>query len=160
MNLTQLHLELISKQRRGLLASIACGGLSALSWFYAAAIKIRNGYYDRFSLPIWLEVPVISVGNLTVGGTGKTPMSIWLCERMLERDLKPAVLSRGYKGSAESGADEMLLVSRRVPKAIVIANPDRAKAGELATAEYDARIVILDDGFQHRRLGRDLDITL
>lgn len=139
---------------------MARGGLCALSGLYAAGIKVRNAYYDRFSLPIWLDVPVISVGNLTVGGTGKTPMSIWLCERMLERGLKPAVLSRGYKGSAESGADELLLVSRRVPKAVVVANPDRAKAGELAITEYDTQVAVLDDGFQHRRLGRDLDIVL
>jgi tetraacyldisaccharide 4'-kinase len=79
---------------------------------------------------------------------------------MLARGRKPAVLSRGYKATAEGGADELLLVSRRVPKAVAIAHPDRAQSGRLAIAEYNAQAAILDDGFQHRRLGRDLDLVL
>jgi tetraacyldisaccharide 4'-kinase len=127
---------------------------------YGRAMAVRNAYYDTWAMPIWLDVPVISVGNLTVGGTGKTPMTIWLCERMLERGRKPAVLSRGYKATDEGGADELLLVSRRVPRAVAIAHADRIRAGQMAIDQYQARAAILDDGFQHRRLGRDLDIVL
>jgi tetraacyldisaccharide 4'-kinase len=110
-------------------------------------------------LPTWLDVPVVSVGNLTAGGTGKTPLSIWLCLRLLERGLKPAVLSRGYRADREGRADELMLVARRCPRAVAVAHRDRVAAGQLAIEKYEARVAILDDGFQHRRLGRDLDIV-
>lgn len=153
------YIEVISGQRRGALASLQRAGLRSLSSLYRGIIAVRNAYYDTWAMPTWLPVPVISVGNLTVGGTGKTPMTIWLCQRLLERGRKPAVLTRGYK--AENGwADELLLVSRRVPKAVAIAHKDRRRAGELAVQEYGVRAAVLDDGFQHRRLGRDLDIVL
>lgn len=135
-------------------------GLGAVAFAYERAIRFRNAFYDTWAMPTWLDIPVISVGNITVGGTGKTPMTVWLCQRMLGRGLKPAVLSRGYKATDEAGADEMLMISRRVPEAVAVAHADRARAGRLAIAEYKAQAAILDDGFQHRRLGRDLDVLL
>jgi tetraacyldisaccharide 4'-kinase len=141
-------------------ASLARGGLRVAGFLYGRMMAVRNAYYDTWAMPTWLDVPVISVGNLTVGGTGKTPMTIWLCERMLERGRKPAVLSRGYKATQDGVADELLLVSHRVPQAVAVAHADRARAGRLAIEEYDVKVAILDDGFQHRRLGRDLDIVL
>jgi tetraacyldisaccharide 4'-kinase len=156
----QTYFDLISGVRRGPLAAAARAALHVPAWFYGRIIGLRNRYYDRYSLPHWLDVPVISVGNLTVGGTGKTPMTVLLCERLLARGLKPAVLSRGYKAEPGSAPDELLLISRRVAKAVVIANPDRAASGELAIEEYDAKAAVLDDGFQHRRMGRDLDLVL
>lgn len=152
--------DLISGRKRGVAASLARTGLAAISFAYERGIRVRNAYYDTWAMPVWLDIPVISVGNLTVGGTGKTPMTVWLCEQMLARGRKPAVLSRGYKGTEQGGADELLLVSRRVPQAVAIAHADRARSGRLAIAEYKARAAILDDGFQHRRLGRDLDLVL
>jgi len=131
-----------------------------LSWLYAPIIRIRNVYYDKWAFPVWLEVPVISIGNITVGGTGKTPMTIWLCKQMLKRGRKPAVLSRGYKAGEEGVADEILLIGRHCPKAVAIANPNRQASGQLAVEHYQAKAAVLDDGFQHRRLGRDLDIVL
>ncbi len=154
------YIQLISGERRGLGPLLGRGVLRGLSWGYGLGVSVRNRYYDRWALPIWLEVPVISAGNLTVGGTGKTPMTLWLCRRLLERGLKPAVLSRGYKVSKEGLADELLMVSRRCPEAVAIANPDRAAAGRLAVQDYGVQAAVLDDGFQHRRLGRDLDIVL
>ncbi|UCD27753.1 MAG: tetraacyldisaccharide 4'-kinase [Planctomycetota bacterium] len=159
-NTTSAYMEIISGRRRGMLAMPIRCVLRILSWIYAGVIRVRNWYYDRWSLPIWLNVPVISVGNITVGGTGKTPMAIWLCKQMLERGRKPAVLSRGYKASEHAGADELLVISRHCPEAVAVANPDRAAAGRLAIEEYGVKAAILDDGFQHRRLGRDLDIVL
>ncbi len=153
------YFEIISGRRRGLGAALARLGLAAGAGVYGAAVGLRNFYYGRWALPVWLEVPVISVGNLTVGGTGKTPMTVWLCERLLERGRKPAVLSRGYK-SEQGMADELLMLSRKVPKAVAIANPDRTASGRLAIQEYAAKAAVLDDGFQHRRVGRDLDIVL
>ena len=80
--------------------------------------------------------------------------------RLLERGRKPAVLSRGYKASQAGLADELLMISRQCPQAVTIANPDRVAAGQMAVAEYGAQVAILDDGFQHRRLGRDLELVL
>lgn len=160
MPASQPYQELISGRKRGPAAGAARAGLSVAAFLYGRAMAVRNAYYDTWAMPAWLDVPVISVGNLTVGGTGKTPMTIWLCERMLERGRKPAVLSRGYKATEEGLADELLVVSRQVPKAVAVAHPDRAKAGRMAISEYAVKAAILDDGFQHRRLGRDLDIVL
>lgn len=154
------YVRLISGERRGPISLLARLLLRVPSWAYRGGIAVRNAYYDKWALPIWLDVPVISVGNLTVGGTGKTPMTLWLCRWFLERGGKPAVLSRGYKASEAGLADELLMLSRRCPEAVGIANPDRAEAGRLAVEEYKATVAILDDGFQHRRLGRDLDIVL
>ncbi len=160
MDPQNLYFEIISGERRGPAALGVRAALRVLSWGYRAVMRVRNAWYDRFSLPTWLEVPVVSVGNLTVGGTGKTPMAIWLCRHFLERGLKPAVLSRGYKAAEAAGADELLIVSRQCPQAVAVANPDRAAAGGLAVEQYGAKVAILDDGFQHRRLGRDLDLVL
>lgn len=160
MDRSSFYIQLISGKRKGPFSLVLRGVLRILSWLYAAVIAVRNGYYNRLSLPTWLEVPVISVGNLTVGGTGKTPMALWLCQRFLERGRKPAVLSRGYKASEEGIADELLMISKRCPEAVAIANPNRAAAGQLAVEGYAVRAAVLDDGFQHRRVGRDLDIVL
>ncbi|NLX12260.1 MAG: tetraacyldisaccharide 4'-kinase [Phycisphaerales bacterium] len=144
----------------GLGASVMRGLLRGPAWLYGRGMAIRNAYFNKWALPVWLDVPVISVGNLTVGGTGKTPMTLWLCRQMLERGLKPAVLSRGYKATPDGIADEILMLSKCCPQAVVVAHPDRAAAGHLAISEYRAQAAILDDGFQHRRVGRDLDIVL
>ena len=154
------YIQLVSGQRRGLGPSLERALLRGLSWGYGLGVSLRNRYYDRWALPTWLDVPIISVGNLTVGGTGKTPMTLWLCRQLLDRGLKPAVISRGYKASQQGLADELLMISRQCPRVVAVANPNRAAAGRLAIEEYGAQAVVLDDGFQHRRLGRDLDIVL
>ncbi len=120
---------------------------------------VRNAYYGRWAFPKWIDCPVISIGNVTAGGTGKTPMTLWVCQRLIERGRKPAVLSRGYR-SLDGVADEPLLMSRRLPSIVAVGNPDRVAAGRLAVQEYQATAAVLDDGFQHRRMGRDLDIVL
>jgi len=157
---TPFYIELISGQRHGAWAALQRGVLRTLSLVYGRVVAVRNRYYDRWSLPKWLGVPVISVGNLTVGGTGKTPLALWVCQRLLDRGRKPAVLSRGYKASQEGLSDELMMISRRYPDAVAIANPNRFAAGQLAIEQYGIEAVVLDDGFQHRRLGRDLDVVL
>lgn len=154
------YIEIVSGRRRGFLASATRTAFMGASWAYSGILGVRNAWYDSWAAPRWLDVPVISVGNLTVGGTGKTPMCGWLCRRLLERGLKPAILSRGYKAGREGSGDEMLMLSRQYPEAVVVAHPDRYKAGQLATDCYGAKAVVLDDGFQHRRVGRDLDLVL
>ena len=143
---------------------------------YGAAVRLRNAWYDRPDHVTRSPIPVISVGNLTVGGTGKTPMVAWLARRIATDGRVPAVVSRGYGGTAGPGpivvstgggprvdaricGDEPHLLARLLPGAIVVVGSDRLE-GARAAAAAGASLVLLDDGFQHRRLARNLDIVL
>jgi tetraacyldisaccharide 4'-kinase len=116
-----------------------------------------------------LNHPVISVGNLTVGGTGKTPIVIALAEELRDRGFRPVILSRGYGRTSrgilvvgsnwEESGDEPLLMKRRLRDVPVVVGADRFEAGRLAEKNQLGNIFILDDGFQHRRLHRDMDIV-
>lgn len=128
--------------------------LSPISWLYAAAMGVRNAAYDLGVLSaIPLGAPTVSVGNLSVGGTGKTPVSAWIAARLQALGLRPAVLLRGY------GDDEPLVHQRLTPDAIVVADPDRI-AGAAKALRRGARAFVLDDAFQYRRAARDLDLVL
>jgi tetraacyldisaccharide 4'-kinase len=138
------------------------GGMSALltaltapaAALFGVGVRLRNRAFDTGLLPTGsVEVPVISVGNLSVGGTGKTPIVRWVVERLLARELRPAVVSRGY------GADELALHRRWHPGTPVVADRNRIAAATRAVAE-GARVIVVDDGFQHRGLARDADIVL
>jgi tetraacyldisaccharide 4'-kinase len=147
--------------------------MTPLELIYAAALRARNARYDRQE-PARLKWPVVSVGNLSVGGAGKTPLVIRLAQLLAERGFAPDVLSRGYgrtgkvaervnvKGDAERFGDEPLLIARaaHVP---VFVGASRYAAGmlaELGETGAARRVHLLDDGFQHRQLARDLDIVL
>lgn len=128
--------------------------LTPLGWLYGGAVALRNRAFDAGILPSHeLALPSISVGNLTVGGTGKTPVAAWLVERLQAAGARPAVVLRGY------GADEVLVHRRLSPLIPVIANPDRV-AGTLQARAEGANVVVLDDAFQHRRARRDVDLVL
>ncbi|MHB1298478.1 MAG: tetraacyldisaccharide 4'-kinase [Gemmatimonadaceae bacterium] len=132
----------------------AARALTPLSWFFGALVAMRNGAYEaglarRYSLGL----PTVSVGNLTVGGTGKTPVSAWFAAEMARRGERPAVLLRGY------GDDEPLVHARLTPDAIIVADADRVRGAARARAQ-GATVLVLDDGFQHRRARRDLDVVL
>lgn len=148
-----------------------------LGWFYGAIGSLRVLMYRRGIFPTYRAgVPVISVGNLAVGGTGKTPMVDHLVRRLQAGGRKVAVVSRGYRGrvrdvgvvSAGSGpllepeisGDEPLLLARRNPGAVVLVAPRRAAGVRLAVERFGADLVVLDDGFQHLAVHRDLDIVL
>lgn len=121
--------------------------------------------------PVRASVPVISVGNLAVGGTGKTPVAAFLCARLLERGHRPALLSRGHGRSSREPlrvspdtpvqlcGDEPLLLARRIPALAVWVGPDRVALARLAV-EQGADVLVLDDGLQHHRLARDLDLVV
>ena len=127
---------------------------------YAALIAARNTRYDRSAGAVRrVGVPVVSIGNITTGGTGKTPMTIHVVERLRALGRNPAVVSRGY-ASADGIADELALVQQAVPGVPCIANADRVAGAEKAVRAHAADVIVLDDGFQHRRIGRDLDIVL
>ena len=121
---------------------------------YRAVTTLRNVAFDRGLLGVYrADVPVISVGNITVGGTGKTPFAGWVVRELLSHGRTPALLCRGY------GSDEPLLHERWNPTAQVVMTADR-RAGARKAVRNGADIIVLDDGFQHRRLRRDLDIVL
>jgi len=146
--------------------------VSVLSGLYAAGVAARNALYDRGTLPARrLRKPVISVGNVAVGGAGKTPFVMLLAELLARRGLRCDVLTRGYgrasrgvavvdvAGSAQQFGDEPLLIARRL-KVPVIVGEDRYAAGLEAEKQFDSDLHLLDDGFQHRALARDFDIVL
>ena len=103
---------------------------------------------------------VISVGNLTLGGTGKTPMVEWLARWFRSHDVRVAIVSRGY-GAVDGGQnDEARELEEKLPDVPHLQDPNRAAAARVAIDELATQLIVLDDGFQHRRLGRDLDIIL
>jgi len=146
--------------------------LNPLSGIYAAAVGFRNFLYDRRLLaPRSLKGPVISVGNLSTGGSGKTPFVILLGELLKARGIRFDVLSRGYArntrgvalvdpgGSSQNFGDEPLLIARRLQVPVVVGE-DRYTAGYFAEQRFGPQFHLLDDGFQHRRIVRDFDVVL
>ena len=153
--------ELLSGKRRGVGAALLRCGLRLAEPLYGLGVWWRNRAYDRGRRTIHRAgVPVICVGNLTVGGTGKTPLVEWLARWMRERGVRVAIVSRGY--GAEEGAlnDEALELEQKLPDVPHVQNPDRVEAARVAVEELDCNLILLDDGFQHRRLARDLDLVL
>ncbi|MCC6508966.1 MAG: tetraacyldisaccharide 4'-kinase [Pirellulaceae bacterium] len=135
--------------------------LRLLSLVYAAVMRLRNWGYDLGIFPVRsVDVPVICVGNLSVGGTGKTPMVAWICHHLRQQGVRVAIVSRGYGQLAHGTNDEALELELQLPDVPHLQNPDRYAAAQLAQDELDMQAIVLDDGFQHRRLGRSLDIVL
>jgi len=130
--------------------------------FYAAAVNRRNKRFDSGArVSHRLPKPTISVGNITTGGTGKTPMVIELCNRLLTLNQRPAVLMRGYK-SVNGKSDEAMLLQNALGDHVVVqANPNRREGAEQALAHDPwIDVFVLDDGFQHRQVHRDVDLVL
>lgn len=159
--------EVMSGTRRGLAAAALRAGTGAVEPFYAAAMLMRNKMYDRGLLRVrQLPRPVISVGNLTTGGSGKTPIVQWLANGLRNEGRDVAVLSRGYKGSHSQAADELRMLEqslngRGAIPVLFRANPDRFAGGcEILRVRPETDVFVLDDGFQHRRLARDFDLVL
>lgn len=132
-----------------------------LSLLYGVVIRARVWVYQKGWLKQKrLKATVISVGNLTVGGTGKTPMVIWLAEKFLAEGRKVAILSRGYRGSGGT-SDEVELMKFRLQGRVAFGvGKDRFAEGQRLEAQQPVDIFLLDDGFQHLQLARDLDILL
>ncbi|CAG1065012.1 tetraacyldisaccharide 4'-kinase [uncultured bacterium] len=164
----------IRKKDAGLLADAL---LYPLSVVYGFAVRTRALLYGLNVLPSYrLSRKVISVGNITVGGTGKTPVTIFLAEFFRKNGKKAAVLSRGYKGSARGVAivsdgkevllspaeagDEPYLMATRLKGLPVVTCADRVKGGEFIIERFSPDVIILDDAFQHIRLKRDVNIAL
>lgn len=153
--------SVISGEKRGIEAAINRGFLSACSLGYGAAVRIRNRAFDvGLKRSRNAQVPVISVGNITAGGTGKTPMVAWLVQQLQEHGLRPVILSRGYRSLPGEANDEKLVLDQLCPGVPHLQNPDRVESSRMAVEEQEAQVLVLDDGFQHRRLARDLDVVL
>jgi tetraacyldisaccharide 4'-kinase len=132
-----------------------------LSQLYGLFVWLRAAFYARGWLKAKrLKAKVISVGNLTVGGTGKTPMVLWLAEKFLAEGKNVAILSRGYRG-AHGSSDEIELLKRRLGDKVVFGvGPDRFACGSRLESANAIDVFLLDDGFQHLQLARDLDIVM
>jgi len=136
-------------------------GLRCVEFPYRWAVNLRNRRYDRRQSEIHrADVPVISVGNLTLGGTGKTPLVEWLARRFQSAGIRVAIVSRGYGAKQGKRNDEALELELALPDVPHVQNPNRVAATQLAINDFGAELILLDDGFQHRRLARDLDIVL
>ena len=149
-----------------------------LSPLYGVAMNLRSLLYRRNILSCRrLTVPVISIGNLTMGGTGKTPMVIYLARFLAGQGYKPAVVSRGYRGQskapvnivsdgsavlmrAEEAGDEPVMIAGRLEGAVIATGKKRYEVGLKAIESHECDLVLLDDGFQHLSLARDLDLVL
>ena len=152
--------------------------LSMVSKVYGGAVKLRRIFYKKAVLKSKrLPCPIISIGNITVGGTGKTPMTIYVAQVVKQLGYKVAIISRGYKGKAEKvggivsdgrvllmtpeiAGDEPYMMANRLKDVPVIVGKNRFKAGWLAIRKFDPDVIVLDDGFQHLKLQRDLDLVL
>ena len=153
-------------------------GLYILSRLYGSGIRLRNKGFEQGVLPEYrLPCRVISVGNLTIGGSGKTPMTMFLAQHLKEAGYSTAVISRGYKGKMEKSGgvvsdginvlagpdqagDEPFMMASQVRHVPFLVGADRYKIGKTAVASFDPDVIILDDAFQHRRLYRDIDFVM
>ena len=153
-------LALIRGERRGPLAMLARFGLRCASWPYGLGAWTRNKLFDRgWKRASRAPVPVVSVGNLTLGGTGKTPCVEYVARVYRDLGVQVAILSRGY--GAEAGRnDEAMVLEENLPDVPHLQGRDRVSLATTAAEELEAELLVLDDGFQHRRLHRDLDVVL
>lgn len=152
--------------------------LYLLSRIYGWGLKFNSWLYERRIIDVKkLPCRVISIGNLTVGGTGKTPMTIYIAEMIKELGFKPAVISRGYKGASEKkggvvsdghnilmkpafSGDEPFMIAKNLKNIPVLVGQNRYQGGRQAVEMFSSNVIVLDDAFQHRKLHRDIDIVL
>ncbi len=160
MEITPAYRKILSGEARGAGAACLRFGLLILSIPYRLAVWFRNGLYELGLRPEHrVDPPVICIGNITAGGTGKTPAVEYVVKWFIEQGARPAIVSRGYK-SQGGGNDEAMLLARRLPDIPHRQDPDRFRAAVAAVKLDNANVVVLDDGFQHRRLARFANVVL
>ena len=147
--------------------------LTPLSWLFRIISALRRFCYRRGLLTIYtLNVPVIVIGNISVGGTGKTPLVIWLVKQLQQAGYKPGIVSRGYRGKAQHWpqsvnansdpimvGDETVLLATHAACPVVVA-PDRVAAAKMLLNKHNCNIIVSDDGLQHYALHRDIEIIV
>ncbi|WP_027339487.1 tetraacyldisaccharide 4'-kinase [Halonatronum saccharophilum] len=178
MKLENYLIEVIEGKRSGLLAKLIIVILALGAYLYRAIIVLRTKLYDiGLKKSKKLQAKVISVGNITVGGTGKTPVVELLSRRLIKDGYKVLILNRGYKGgfsgqvglvsnekqifmSAKEAGDEPYMMAKSLPGIPIIVGPNRLQTGQYAIDNFDPDFIILDDGFQHLQVKRDYDIVV
>lgn len=147
--------------------------LAPFAWLFKAAVKLRRLLYDGPLRKVTrLPVPVIIIGNLSVGGTGKTPLVIWTAQWLTRMGYKPGIISRGYGGQApywpqwvypesdpDTVGDEALLIAQRTQCSMCV-GPERVRAAQVLIEKSDCTVILSDDGLQHYALGRDIEIAV
>ncbi len=158
----RLFHDIVSGRKKSLCWRLVRHGLGLMSLPYQAAVSLRNVGFNRGNNVERLGRPTISIGNITVGGTGKTPVVAWLCRQLLDAGERPAVLSRGYKAAPGETSDETKLLQSLLGDSIAFAShPKRVEAAKQVLNERpEVTCFVLDDGFQHRRAARDVDLVL
>jgi len=170
--------ELLHRKDSGFFGKLALYPLAGAGLLYGAIQKLRRSLYKSGALRSYhAGVPTICVGNITVGGTGKTPLVAEVCRLLREMGVKPAVVTRGYRGSLKGrlsvvsngkrvlldpteAGDEPVLLAWELPGVPVIAGADRRASSALARERFGAQAIVMDDGFQHLRLRRDMNIVV
>ena len=153
--------DIVSGRARGFGPTFVRSALHAASVPYRFVVKCRNWLYDRgWKKSLSVSIPVVSVGNLTVGGTGKTPTVAMLARWFRDRDIRVAIVSRGYGAGADGRNDEARELETKLDDVPHLQDPNRFAAATIACDELEMQVIVLDDGFQHRRLARNLDIVL
>ena len=151
--------RLVDGRATGLVATLGRTGLSVIELPYAALVRLRNYGYDHDLVTVnRASAPVISVGNLTLGGTGKTPLVAWLAQWFAQHNKKPAIISRGYKAEKGQLSDEAAELKILLPTVPHFANKRRTIAAEDAVTK-GSDVLLLDDGFQHRQIKRDINLV-
>lgn len=151
--------DLVSGKTQGWVLNLLRGLLRVAAKLYGLAILCRTAFYRWGILPKHTPpCPVICIGNLTTGGTGKTPLVVWLCRYLSEeKDLSVTILTRGYK-SSRTKTDEPALLEKHLGSVPVVVNADRIEGTKTALARVPVDVFVMDDGFQHHRLARDFNI--
>ena len=153
--------SLVDGSWKGLFPALLRGVLSLLSLVYGTVMHLRNSAYDRRWLRVGTApIPVISVGNVTLGGTGKTPLVAWIASRARARGLRVAIVSRGFGASHGAPNDEAAELQLLLPDVPHVINSDRVAGATMAAEEFASQLVILDDGLQHRAIARNLNLLV
>ncbi len=151
--------------------------LLPLSWLYRSLVACRNFFYDKkIFATVRVPAKVVSIGNLNVGGSGKTPTAAFLANALLARGYRVALVARGYGrtqrndcivsdghtvlATIHEAGDEPLLLAQQCPGAIIVVAENKTRAAQIAAERFQPHFILVDDGFQHRRLWRDLDVLL
>jgi len=156
--MNQYLLAIMKGQRKGLLAQLITWALVPLSLIYGAGVFCHRNYY-RLIGAYKAPKPVISIGNITVGGVGKTPLVIWLARILKDKGFKPIILIRGYMPQASNSSDEVDMLNEQLPLIPVLAGGNRVANISKAKGGLPVDVYIADDAFQHWPLGRDLNVV-
>jgi tetraacyldisaccharide 4'-kinase len=153
--------SILSGNTRSIASIVTRGLLWVASQPYGAGVQFRNWMYDRgWCASRQASLPVISIGNLTAGGTGKTPACVMFARWFRNHGVRVAILSRGYRALEDGVNDEARELESLLPDVPHLQSPDRCAMAELADQELGMQLLLLDDGFQHRKIRRDLNVVL